>query len=278
MLYLHVGLPKTGTTFMQNAVFPKWEGVTYSSRANIEYVAGIDLSKPNLVSNESLISDPNYLTQDRRLEAMKRLSGLFPNARLLMSFRKHSSYIVSCYRQYLQKGGTISFDQYFDIEHDRGWIQQSEFEFRTEIESVTTVFGNDPFVFTQEEIRKDLPSLLSSIEGFIGGRAPDLDEIEMIAYNRSVGYHQAKLLRFANRFSRSQFNPGGRWRLYSRTMQRMRLDPRSICQYRLDFLPDRPFVSADIQSRIDNRYQEDWGYVQDCVRRRQRATCESVAG
>jgi hypothetical protein len=128
MIFFHVGLHKTGTTFLQRAVFPKWRGITYIPWPNLELFLRLDSGRTYLVSREGL-SGRNWAHHHERDASLKRLSELFPDAQILISFRKHSGYIISSYRQYLQRGGAEVFERYFDIESDGGFMKRDDFIF-----------------------------------------------------------------------------------------------------------------------------------------------------
>jgi hypothetical protein len=260
MIFFHVGLHKTGTTFLQKAVFPKWQGVTYIPWPNLELFLRLDAGKTYLVSREGL-SGKNWAHHEERDASLKRLSEMFQDAQILISFRKHSGYITSSYRQYLQRGGPARFEQYFDLENDRGVMKREDFVFRRKLESIETHFGRRPFVFLHEELSGDLDMLLRDMEGYIGGKAPSSEEISRKRYNESVGYYPAQLLRRFNMYSRSELNPDGRYNLNHPTLQRLRLTPREVCRHWLSFLPNRPFLSREVASSIDEFYQSDWEFV-----------------
>lgn len=260
-LILHIGIQKTGTTFVQNAIFPYWQGIHYTANDKLEVLLRVPENKPLLVSREGL-SGQNWADYETRERSIARLARMFPNARTMLSFRKHSGYIVSSYCQYLQRGGYLPFEQYFDPVSDTGYMKIEDFRFGHKVEAVERHFGTLPFIFFQEELFRDLPQLLSDMQQFIGGQAPDPNSIRDETHNQSVKYHPAKLLRFLNRYSRSELNPQGKLPLYHRRLTRMKLDPRSICQYWLSFAPKRPMIDETTKQRIEALYRDDWEAVQ----------------
>lgn len=260
MLFFHVGLHKTGTTFLQQAVFPLWRGIEYITWPNLELFLRMDSDKTYFVSREGL-SGQNWAHHNARDSALRRLSELFPDAKILISFRKHSGYIVSSYRQYLQRGGPLDFRGYFDIASDRGFMKKEDFLFRKKIESIERSFQHTPFVFLHSEISTNLDDLLLAIQSYVGGKAPSADEIPNKRFNAGVGYYPAILLRWLNAKSVSQFNPDGKYDLNNKILARFRLTPRHICRNWLSFLPKRRFLSADEVDEIDAYYKDDWQFV-----------------
>jgi hypothetical protein len=260
-LILHIGVQKTGTTFVQNAVFPLWKGIQYIHTDKLELILRCSREKPVLLSREGL-SGQNWAHHDVRELSIARLAQLFPNARIMLSFRRHSKYIASSYCQYLQRGGYLPFEQYFDPQNDTGYMKIDDFRFALKVGAVQRYFGRSPFVFFQEELHRDIEALLGDMEDFIGGTAPAKSQIKNKKYNQSVKYHPAILLRFLNRYSRSELNPQGRLPLYHQRLVRLKMDPRSICQNWLQFAPNRPIITPEVSEVIDSLYQEDWNLVQ----------------
>lgn len=266
MLFLHIGLHKTGTTFLQREVFPLWKGIKYLPQDKLEYLTRMDHSSTYLLSREGL-SGQNWMGWQERNECIARLAQMLPEAEIIMSFRRHSGYIASSYNQYLQRGGYLPFEEYFDLVEDNGFMKKKDFYFREKIDSVSREFGSLPYVIMHEELLSDLSNVLSCLEKFIGGKAPDAKMINMKRHNKSVGYYPAKVLRFLNSRARSELNPTGSYSFYHWRLKRLGLDPRSICQSGLGFLPSRSLLGEVERNAIDEFYKEDWNYVQQCARK-----------
>ncbi len=260
MIYLHVGLHKTGTTFLQQAVFPKWKDIEYIAWPNLELFLRLDEDRDYLVSREGFYGQ-NWAHHNVREKSIKRLNEIFPNAKILISFRKHSGYIISSYKQYLHRGGTLSFDEYFDIDSNLGLMKKDDFIFEKKLQGICKNFNQLPFVFLHEEIRTHMDEFLSDAQVFIGGTAPNKSDIKCRSYNKSVGYYASKVLIRLNKLSYSELNPMGKFKLNSYRMKRLRLDPQSICQYGLSFLPNKEFISKSQVEKINNYYENDWKLV-----------------
>jgi hypothetical protein len=266
-LFVHVGLHKTGTSFLQQNVFPKWRGLTYVPWDGLEHFLRLEEGKTYLLSREGL-SGRFWARHAERDLALQRLSAILPHARILVSFRRHDAYIVSMYKQYLQIGGALPFEGFFDLEGDRGLLRRDDFLFRRKVESIEKHFGHTPFVFLHEEIVRDLGGLLRDMERLFEARAPALEDIRISYPNRSVGYYPARLLIRLNRLNRSEMNPAGRVRLDNRVTRMLRIDPRRLCQHWLSFLPDRPMLGEERAREIREFFESDWEYVTACAKTR----------
>jgi hypothetical protein len=263
-LVFHVGLQKTGTTFIQRQVLAHWQGITYLPGDNLEYLLRAPDTGTSVISREGL-SGRNWDPIEIRELSLLRLAKFFPDADIAISFRRHSDYIVSSYNQYIQRGGSLTFAEFFDPVHDRGLMKKKDFFYRPRITTLERAFGRHPFVFRFEEIREALPTLLTDLESFIGGKAPSREKV-LASRNRkdrnpSVGYYPLQLLRFLNRYSASELNPSGRLPLNHYRIKRLGLAPRTICKYWLAFLPNRESIPPSLKSDIDALYAEDWAAI-----------------
>ena len=261
-LYLHIGMHKTGTTFLQREVYPRWQGITYIPRDNLEVILRADPENIRLLSREGL-SGQNWDSFEERDKSIRRLATLFPDARILISFRRHASYITSSYNHYVQRGGTLAFEQFFDFDHDLGLLKRDDFLYMERIRRLEQYFSSRPFVFFFEETFSSLERLLKDMQCYIGGTPPEVDTIQRRTHNPSVGYYPLRLLRHLNSIAHTRFNPDGKLPLYHWRIRRLGLDPRTICQYWLRFLPNRPIMSAEQSAAIDEYYVDDWSAIQE---------------
>ena len=275
MIFFHIGLHKTGTTFLQKAVFPKWKDIEYIVWPNLEIFLRLDPKKTYLVSREGL-SGQNWAPHEVRDRSMKKLSELFPGAKIIISFRNHVGYINSSYRQYLQRGGTLVFEKYFDIIGDNGLMKKGDFLYKRKIESICTHFNQMPFIFLHEEIKDDLQGLLYEMQKFIGGQPPLTKDIKRTYFNKSVGYYPAQVLRKLNAYTQSELNPKGKLKLNQGVLEKLRLNPRSVCQKWLSFFPDKSFISKQQADAIQQYYKHDWEYIKSCAKNRDRFVSKEV--
>ncbi|PIT86857.1 MAG: hypothetical protein COU33_00825 [Candidatus Magasanikbacteria bacterium CG10_big_fil_rev_8_21_14_0_10_43_6] len=137
-MFIHIGLPKTATTFLQKRVFPFLPNVTYmgipyrddrfhSRVLNIIYrdeslysyeQEAEDLAKivsesahPLLMSDESLSC---YRGTDLVNKA-KRLKNAFPHASVIIVIRNQIDILQSMYFQYLKQHVYCSFETWIDV-------------------------------------------------------------------------------------------------------------------------------------------------------------------
>jgi len=168
MNIVHIGLPKTGTTTLQHALFPAQQRFAYIGKVNNVYPKDVhelierigfqdsleydsartaallaeiqDGSKPLIVSDEILSVDGKA---DRRLVA-ERLNSLFGPAKVLIGLRAQPSMLQALYFNYIRGSGerVISFE---------GWLERSYGSIRSP-DIYRVGINYEPLVRTYEEI------------------------------------------------------------------------------------------------------------------------------
>ena len=132
-IIIHIGLQKTGTTYLQNIVFPQLREVTYIGRPytqenlafntlqyadhslyselilkkEIEKIVNIANHNPILISDELFAGVTHYNFINRGMVA-ERLSKVFPKAEIVLFLRNQKDLIVSLHNQAIKTG---MFDQ-----------------------------------------------------------------------------------------------------------------------------------------------------------------------
>ncbi|MEP5234103.1 MAG: hypothetical protein ABJQ86_04790, partial [Cyclobacteriaceae bacterium] len=139
MNIVHIGYPKTATTFLQWEVFPNLEGVNYVDYRTCEkiftpliyldefdydpsYVQEIlktyGLERTNLFSFEGLVGAPFIYKGLGRSEIPERLRTLGFD-KIIITLRDQEDMLDSLYRQYVIQGGVVRFADFID--RKRNW-------------------------------------------------------------------------------------------------------------------------------------------------------------
>jgi len=106
-IFIHVGLPKTGTTFLQINVFPKMDinflshiPDMYGTLTNFILSGKLSKDKPTLISDENLYGNiygiQNY---DTNFNIASRIKILYPNAKIIVTFRNKDEWLQSLHKQ-----------------------------------------------------------------------------------------------------------------------------------------------------------------------------------
>lgn len=264
MIYIHIGLPKTATTFFQERVFPNWENIEYLGRTvgydvPFRRVVNVRKCKKYLISEEG-ISGLRFKSDYEKESTIQNLSEMFPDAKIMISFRKHQSLINSFYKQSILRGETFSFEEFYDIENDIGALKKDSVNYRSYIEYIQKYFKNEPFVYLQEELKYNFPGLLKDMGEFFEEESPSISELNMTKINEGLGYYQAKLLLNINKLFSSPQNPDGLLP-YNNYTHFGRVLSKKCCE-KLSPLSKKPLkINKEQKDFCDTYYKDDWEYI-----------------
>lgn len=192
-LLLHVGYHKTATTWAQRSLFTpehgfrqiafhqeafdhvvKPHGLRFSPEPMQAVVAeGLARLEPGevpVISSEILSGHPWQGGHESDVYA-ERLKAIAPDARILISIRSQLRILPSVYTQYVLRGGTMPYDQFFD-----GWAALGYFAFTPEhfeydrlVAHYQRLFGaENVHVMTQESLQSDAEAAAAALAAFAG--------------------------------------------------------------------------------------------------------------
>ena len=228
MNIVHIGFPKTATTFLQWNVFPHLKGIHLVDYhvcrqifQPIIYADPLDYSiedvKKHMISEgesllysfESLVGSPFYYKGIGRSNipiTLKRLGF----EKVIITLRKQEKAIDSYYRQYVVQGGTLSFRNWLDIDNKRPipqkYFQLGYLEYDKLIDKYEEVFGgNNLLILTQESLKKDLNHFIDRIAEFTQSSHENTAIQQNV--NKSLTNLSITILRLINHFTFSSVRP-----------------------------------------------------------------------
>jgi hypothetical protein len=255
-IYTHVGLGKTGSTFLQLRVFPKFDGIKYIPTNRYRKITQlIQKSKENkiLVSREF----------DQQLEQeVKKFSSNFPDATPIIVFRRHDSYIASQYRRFVKNGFKGSFKDFIDLEDDNGYFKKSDLDFERQINILKKHFTKEPVVLMYDDLRNDARQFVVDFANHITATV-DLNKIDFSKKHTSYSEKQLKGIKwfgeYFNMRKRRVFKNGilhFLWRLFFGAI-------RYTMLFIFRLLPatcwdQNPLISGLELKEIRDFYSSDW--------------------
>jgi len=184
-IYIHVGMGRAGSTFLQYQVFPKIKGVKYIQRTRFRKAKKI-ISKGKhmkyLVSGEldnRLIE--NYLND---------FASSHNYARPILVIRHHDEWIASQYRRYLKNGNHLRFNEFFDVENDEGYWKLEQLYYFPIIKLLEKYFKPSPLILFYDDLRSDPVGFIRKIVAFISG---DINMNRINLDRRHVSYSKKQL-------------------------------------------------------------------------------------
>jgi hypothetical protein len=232
-VYLHLGMPKTGTTFLQNRFFPHLKGVGYQDKDIGELVNRVIYSNPILIDLNSIREEANVLVsrinEDRVLISHERLFGdmlrnyqdnvyltgclkvIFPKAKLIVVIRRQDDLVESIYKQSLQSFSYQRLNSFLNYrnktfsdaldQHGLPNIDVKQIDLYSYVKNYVEHFGSDNVtVLPYELLRRDQPAFLKQLAGAINVEPfyPALNHEE----NRSYSWLSSRIALVLNRFVR----------------------------------------------------------------------------
>ena len=188
-IVIHLGLHKTGTTFLQKCVFPKLKDVEVQHLMNICQIKFTSFKKTLLISSEGLLSSmPHYPDNGTVEDSIEALRRIFPNAKIILGIRNERSWFKSCWNQYIRSGGTMS---YIDYLFRYGGTCLLPREYAHIIDNT----WKNVFVYEQQELRAFPFETIERMCKFIDVPIPKFD---VATINKSFSMDKIIILRFLN--------------------------------------------------------------------------------
>ena len=252
---VHIGMHKTGTSYLQKEVFPLTTShhfVRGKSTLRAFYHPEVT-TKPIFLSDEILSGHPfrESTLQDFESKCLA-VKFYYSDPVILVAFRNPEEYIPSLYKQYLQEGGTLEIEEFYN-ESEKGVLQKSDLNFIHRLEFLQANFSK-VISWDYLAFKRDFQSFirrLSDLSGLEFGQS----EFPKGRRNQSIStFLQKNALIKLNKLNRSM---GGR--LDRGIYKKLGLRPRAIGQGRLAGLKSPKWEPpAEFKADLKALYHEDW--------------------
>jgi hypothetical protein len=231
---IHLGIHKTGSTYLQKIFFPSLPGVRYLTRTEIasfrnyilneddylfnpetardfilELIDGGSETRTVVISDEEFYANPYQAARTRRRN-WKRLVATFTpfELRPIIFIRDQRSLLHSLYLQYVKTGGTATPEEFVSYQKYPLNVTQSYFLFDEYIAELIRDCGSDRVVVAKfEDLRKSQEDVLQRLATFCGSKY--LPGPIGVKSNKSLNPIFVPPLRFINHFTKSQKLPFG---------------------------------------------------------------------
>lgn len=259
VVFFHVGLPKTASTFLQRNVFPQLEGIFYVKKHDFKRHRQIVKER---TENKVLLSvEFNPHPGDKDGEAKLRdIKESYDQVYPIIVLRKHSSWIKSRYKYHIRKHGTYSLKEFVDPSTRLGSQMRHFLQYFTKVELLEKTYGNAPLVLFQEEIKAHPFKAIKAIADYTGAAFSE-ENIRIAVVKK--GYEE-KPLKWVLRFNRiypffpKKVHPKFLRKAYKKFSQFFIHAVAFTGRFLPDPEPERPLLPEEILKMIDQEYQNDW--------------------
>ena len=185
-IVIHIGLHKTGTTFLQQEVFPKIPNINYQTK--VDLTTKVEEGKINLFSDENLDGGSYRLfnTVQHRYNIMKNLHTLYPKAKIILCIRDKDRWLKSAHKQYIVAYKSCSFEEYKQ-RLDKGFLDFDEY-----VKRLDALWFDNVYVCHFEDLKRNPKQFVKDICDFIGVEPP---EFENKTVYKGITDNQVKFIR-----------------------------------------------------------------------------------
>ena len=265
MITIHIGLPKTGTTFLQNSIFKNITDIEVFHKA-YEFLNLIrDLKKETLFTSfESyLYNEKEKNLVDQGLISINNIKNTFNNPKIIFGYRNQSEYIKALYLQSLNEYKYWTFRDFFSLENDSSFFNKHDFLLAPIVKELKQNF-REVYFYDFEDLKNDNEKIVNEILSFIGSKN-EFKHFETNKENISIKTQlQFKTLKNLNRLS--SFIPKFLPSLHSSPLKILGVTPRQIAQNHLKKIPSKPLVvNGYNKEEIDRYYRRDWEETREII-------------
>lgn len=263
-LTLHIGLHKTGTSFLQYVLFPKIDGVEiYRGYSPVRRIMRMDPDKKIILSDESFSGDPLKSGYSEAFEKnIKRLKLLFGDPNIVLGIRNQQSLVLSIYKQYLQQKGYKSIEYLFNTQNT-GILKHDDLLLYPRIKVLKENFSR-VFTFDQKALLNKPDEFINALTKFLGvdNQIISLDENTHQSNKSIVSIKQVNYLRKLNKINAGLKHLNPNLGLYGGLFNSLNITPRDICQKRMNGKNSAPFqLPKELSGFLHEYYKADWNKV-----------------
>jgi hypothetical protein len=260
-IFFHVGMGKTASTYLQHKVFPYFQDIEFIHHMprfkKAAEIIQTSKKKTILISREF----------DQQMEEkVSWFATYHPETSAIIVFRKHDSWIASQYRRFVKNGHAISFQQFFDLQNDKGLFKQIDLNYMHKINLLEKYFTLKPLVLFYDDMQKDPITFIDYLAKNMGVNY-DKEKISLSKMHSSYNEKQLKaIMQVAKHIDIEKRSLKNKILYFIRriSINAIRYSTLFIAKY----LPDKwfnvtPLISADDLNAVNEYYLNDWKAVKE---------------
>lgn len=230
---VHIGYAKSGTTFLQNRVFPGLTGVDYVGKEDSKRLLySLILKAHEDVEMGAVKEAIDSRVKDHALLSEEQLTGsFFVNLavnrydiarglkalafdKVIITIRNQRDAIPSLYSQYVHEGGVLKFKDFLSVDSAfqtfNPHYNSSYLKYDKLVHVYQELFGpENVLVLLNEDLRNDFEGTIKEIESFCDATF-DKSKIRASRDNKSLDRVSLGWQRVLNRYTWNRFSPASR--------------------------------------------------------------------
>ena len=262
-IFFHLGLKKTGSTYLQQKIFPKLKGIKYYGKKGFKNYKG----KLIAYNHENYLFSHEFDSSLERI--LKEISKDLPQARIILVLRRQDSWVASKYKYHIKKHGYLNFEEFFDLASNTGLWKKEEFYFRKKIEWIEKYFENKPLILIYDDLKTNPDRFITQITDFLDTQIVENTKDNKVI-NKALSNKQLKVLKKFNKFyPYVKLNSG------SKILKRIHHIYRMFLLHTVSFLGQvipyqwlgkEALIDHEELEKIREHYLADWEYCKQYSR------------
>ena len=270
---IHIGLIKTGSTYLQNYIFPhlsktifinghedftsQWQDQVLKNNEHIlisdENFSGKAWKKENYYSRAIPINSCPSVVFERNVKFLKQC---FPKAKIFIFFRRHGDLVISMYRQYIKNRGTLLLDDFYGKEKI---IHPSWLSYQKKIQILQKYFDDGTYFIDYTDFQKYGDQFIidffqQEFDIQFNGKIDTPKRTNVGMKGRGLIWCR-KMNKLYNKISLPE--------IVQKSLRLMKLDPAGLIQNRMPFINNQdPKEFQEIKEEINEYFRNDWLYFQ----------------
>ncbi|MDZ7776493.1 MAG: hypothetical protein U5L09_13245 [Bacteroidales bacterium] len=259
IVFFHVGLPKTASTFLQRRVFPHLENIYYVKKHDFRrhHKLAAQSGKSRILLSVEFNPHPGDSDGEEKLATVKEsYDSVFP----IIVLRKHSSWIKSRYKYHLRKHGTYSPEAFVDPSTRLGGEMRRFLHYYPKIELLEKTYGHTPLVLFQEEIKKHPFRAIQAIADYTGATFEER-KIKIAVVKKAYEEKPLKWVLLFNRaypFFPKKIHPKFLRKTYKKVSQLLLHTVAFFGRFLHDPQKGKALIPDETLQLIDREYRQDW--------------------
>lgn len=258
-LIIHIGLHKTGTTYLQYEYFNSLKDVIYmhGNQFFVPWKEQVSKEKKMMLLSYEGFSGIAWNKESSWIESFEvniaALKQFFPQAIILITFRKHGDLLLSMYKQYINEGNSCDLNEFYG---ETGVIKSDDLSFKTRINLLEEYFERVYFL-NYESFKAEGTNYYDNLFRKEFSLTRQNNQKHISKSNKSISGPKLELLR--------KINP-----IYAKFPRKIRtglryfgLSPRDILQNKLKFWNSKDSNEyKKLKDKINKEFTKDWEYFE----------------
>lgn len=165
---LHLGVHKTGSTWLQEFFFPKIKDLWFWYKPHDPLNIADMGEYPVLISDEELSRSMPTRDDATRMHMIYKLKERYPNAKIILGVRDADAWFKSTYAQEVKSGSYLSFEGYTNKYRDVAYPEYYV--------TMAKVLWKDVFVYEFKDFIERKDAVLSDMCRFMGVDKPEYED------------------------------------------------------------------------------------------------------